>query len=171
MFIELYIPKWLSLVQRQRLNGQISTIIIVAFGLRSHLFSASFHKCSRIIVCSNSNAAMGRVFNFLAEEKWKTNPAKARQLSDMKVKNDLWSSPLVTRRIHDFSATAHGSKVAVSDRLGLKQLTVSITVWSSGLSGSIRIDGVDTKDMEAFEYDAFSMVLQDGSLDHSWQSS
>lgn len=67
--------------------------------------------------------------------------------------------------IHDFSATAHaGQKVAIVEPTGAGKTTIVnlLMKFYEIDKGSIRIDGVDTKEMKLSEvHDAFSMVLQD----------
>ena len=62
--------------------------------------------------------------------------------------------------IHDFSATAHaGQKIAIVGPTGAGKTTIVnlLMKFYEIDKGSIRIDGVDTKEV----HDAFSMVLQD----------
>ena len=152
------------------LNGQISIGIIVAFMAYVRIFSQPLSQIAQgITSLQQANSAMGRVFEFLAEEEMKDESHKARQLSDMKgqVVFDRVSFGYTPDRtiIHDFSATAHaGQKVAIVGPTGAGKTTIVnlLMKFYEIDKGSIRIDGVDTKDMKRSEvHDAFSMVLQD----------
>ena len=152
------------------LNGQISIGIIVAFMAYVRIFSQPLSQIAQgITSLQQANSAMGRVFEFLAEEEMKDESHKARQLSDMKgqVVFDRVSFGYTPERtiIHDFSATAHaGQKVAIVGPTGAGKTTIVnlLMKFYEIDKGSIRIDGVDTKDMKRSEvHDAFSMVLQD----------
>ena len=152
------------------LNGHISIGIIVAFMAYVRIFSQPLSQIAQGITSfQQASAAMGRVFEFLAEEEMEDESHKERQLSDMKgqVVFDRVSFGYTPERtiIHDFSATAHaGQKVAIVGPTGAGKTTiVNLLMKFYELDkGSIRIDGVDTKDMKRSEvHDAFSMVLQD----------
>jgi len=152
------------------LNGQISIGIIVAFMAYVRIFSQPLSQIAQgITSLQQASAAMGRVFEFLAEEEMEDESHKERQLSDMKgqVVFDRVSFGYTPERtiIHDFSATAHaGQKVAIVGPTGAGKTTIVnllMKFYEIG-KGSIRIDGVDTKEMKRSEvHDAFSMVLQD----------
>ena len=152
------------------LNGQISIGIIVAFMAYVRIFSQPLSQIAQGITnLQQASAAMGRVFEFLAEEEMEDESHKARQLSDMKgqVVFDRVSFGYTPERtiIHDFSATAHaGQKVAIVGPTGAGKTTIVnlLMKFYEIDKGSIRIDGVDTKEMKRSEvHDAFSMVLQD----------
>ena len=152
------------------LNGQISIGIIVAFMAYVRIFSQPLSQIAQgITSLQQANSAMGRVFEFLAEEEMKDESHKARQLSDMKgqVVFDRVSFGYTPERtiIHDFSAIAHaGQKVAIVGPTGAGKTTIVnlLMKFYEIDKGSIRIDGVDTKEMKRSEvHDAFSMVLQD----------
>ena len=152
------------------LNGQISIGIIVAFMAYVRIFSQPLSQIAQEITSlQQASAAMGRVFEFLAEEEMEDESHKERQLSDMKgqVVFDRVSFGYTPERtiIHDFSATAHaGQKVAIVGPTGAGKTTIVnlLMKFYEIDKGSIRIDGVDTKDMKRSEvHDAFSMVLQD----------
>ena len=152
------------------LNGQISIGIIVAFMAYVRIFSQPLSQIAQgITSLQQASVAMGRVFEFLAEEEMEDESHKERQLSDMKgqVVFDRVSFGYTPERtiIHDLSATAHaGQKVAIVGPTGAGKTTiVNLLMKFYELDkGSIRIDGVDTKDMKRSEvHDAFSMVLQD----------
>ena len=152
------------------LNGQISIGIIVAFMAYVRIFSQPLSQIAQgITSLQQVSAAMGRVFEFLAEEEMEDESHKERQLSDMKgqVVFDRVSFGYTPERtiIHDFSATAHaGQKVAIVGPTGAGKTTIVnlLMKFYEIDKGSIRIDGVDTKDMKRSEvHDVFSMVLQD----------
>ena len=152
------------------LNGQISIGIIVAFMAYVRIFSQPLSQIAQgITSLQQASAAMGRVFEFLAEEEMEDESHKERQLSDMKgqVVFDRVSFGYTPERtiIHDFSAMAHaGQKVAIVGPTGAGKTTIVnlLMKFYEIDKGSIRIDGVDTKEMKRSEvHDAFSMVLQD----------
>ena len=152
------------------LNGQISIGIIVAFMAYVRIFSQPLSQIAQgITSLQQAGVAMGRVFEFLAEDEMEDESHKERQLSDMKgqVVFDRVSFGYTPERtiIHDFSATAHaGQKVAIVGPTGAGKTTIVnlLMKFYEIDKGSIRIDGVDTKDMKRSEvHDAFSMVLQD----------
>ena len=152
------------------LNGHISIGIIVAFMAYVRIFSQPLSQIAQgITSLQQVSAAMGRVFEFLAEEEMEDESHKERQLSDMKgqVVFDRVSFAYTPERtiIYDFSATAHaGQKVAIVGPTGAGKTTIVnlLMKFYEIDKGSIRIDGVDTKEMKRSEvHDAFSMVLQD----------
>ncbi|ALD67496.1 ABC transporter [Streptococcus mitis] len=152
------------------LNGQISIGIIVAFMAYVRIFSQPLSQIAQgITSLQQTCAAMGRVFEFLGEEEMEDESHKERQLSDMKgqVVFDRVSFGYTPERtiINDFSATAHaGQKVAIVGPTGAGKTTIVnlLMKFYEIDKGSIRIDGVDTKEMKRSEvHDAFSMVLQD----------
>ena len=152
------------------LNGQISIGIIVAFMAYVRIFSQPLSQIAQgITSLQQASAAMSRVFEFLGEEEMEDESHKERQLSDMKgqVVFDRVSFAYTPERtvIHDFSATAHaGQKVAIVGPTGAGKTTIVnlLMKFYEIDKGSIRIDGVDTKEMKRSEvHDAFSMVLQD----------
>ena len=152
------------------LNGQISIGIIVAFMAYVRIFSQPLSQIAQgITSLQQTSAAMGRVFEFLGEEEMEDESHKERQLSDMKgqVAFDRVSFGYTPERtiIHDFSATAHaGQKVAIVGPTGAGKTTIInlLMKFYEIDKGSIRIDGVDTKEMKRSEvHDAFSMVFQD----------
>ena len=152
------------------LNGQISIGIIVAFMAYVRIFSQPLSQIAQgITSLQQASAAMERVFEFLAEEEMEDESHKERQLSDMKgqvVFDRVFFGYTPERTIiHDFSATAHaGQKVAIVGPTGAGKTTIVnlLMKFYEVDKGSIRIDGVDTKEMKRSEvHDAFSMVLQD----------
>lgn len=152
------------------LNGHISIGIIVAFMAYVRIFSQPLSQIAQgITSLQQASAAMGRVFEFLDEEEMADESHKERQLTNMKgeVVFDQVSFGYTPERtiIHDFSATAHaGQKVAIVGPTGAGKTTIVnlLMKFYEIDKGSIRIDGVDTKDIKRSEvHDAFSMVLQD----------
>ena len=152
------------------LNGHISIGIIVAFMAYVRIFSQPLSQIAQgITSLQQASAAMGRVFEFLGEAEMQDESHKERQLSKMKgeVVFDHVSFGYTPERtiIHDFSATAHaGQKVAIVGPTGAGKTTIVnlLMKFYEIDKGSIRIDGVDTKNMTRSEvHDAFSMVLQD----------
>ena len=152
------------------LNGQISIGIIVAFMAYVRIFSQPLSQIAQgITSLQQASAAMGHVFEFLGEEEMEDESHKERQLSAMRgqVVFDRVSFGYTPERtiIHDFSATAHaGQKVAIVGPTGAGKTTIVnlLMKFYEIDKGSIRIDGVDTKEMKRSEvHDAFSMVLQD----------
>ena len=152
------------------LNEHISIGIIVAFMAYVRIFSQPLSQIAQgITSLQQASVAMGRVFEFLAEEEMEDESHKARQLSNMKgqVVFDRLSFGYTPERtiIHDFSAAAHaGQKVAIVGPTGAGKTTIVnlLMKFYEIDKGSIRIDGVDSKEMKRSEvHDAFSMVLQD----------
>ena len=152
------------------LNGHISIGIIVAFMAYVRIFSQPLSQIAQgITSLQQASAAMGRVFEFLDEEEMADESHKERQLTNMKgevVFNQVSFGYTPERTIiHDFSATAHaGQKVAIVGPTGAGKTTIVnlLMKFYEIDKGSIRIDGVDTKDIKRSEvHDAFSMVLQD----------
>lgn len=152
------------------LNGHISIGIIVAFMAYVRIFSQPLSQIAQgITSLQQASAAMGRVFEFLDEEEMEDESHKERQLTNMKgeVVFDRVSFGYTPERtiIHDFSATARaGQKVAIVGPTGAGKTTIVnlLMKFYEIDQGSIRIDGVDTKEMKRSEvHDAFSMVLQD----------
>ena len=152
------------------LNGHISIGIIVAFMAYVRIFSQPLSQIAQgITSLQQASAAMGRVFEFLDEEEMEDESHKERQLTKMKgeVVFEQVSFGYTPERtiIHDFSATAHaGQKVAIVGPTGAGKTTIVnlLMKFYEIDKGSIRIDGVNTKNMTRSEvHDAFSMVLQD----------
>ena len=152
------------------LEGHISIGIIVAFMVYVRTFSQPLSQIAQgITSLQQASAAMTRVFEFLGEAEMEDESHKGRQLTSMKgqVVFDRVSFGYTPERtiIHDFSATARaGQKVAIVGPTGAGKTTIVnlLMKFYEIDKGSIRIDGVDTKDMTRSEvHDAFSMVLQD----------
>ena len=152
------------------LEGHISIGIIVAFMVYVRTFSQPLSQIAQGITnLQQASAAMTRVLEFLAEAEMQDESHKEKQLTNMKgeVIFDRVSFGYTPERtiIHDFSATARaGQKIAIVGPTGAGKTTiVNLLMKFYELDkGSIRIDGVDTKDMTRSEvHDAFSMVLQD----------
>ena len=152
------------------LEGHISIGIIVAFMVYVRTFSQPLSQIAQgVTSLQQASAAMTRVFEFLGEAEMEDESHKEKQLTNMKgeVIFDRVSFGYTPERtiIHDFSATAHaGQKVAIVGPTGAGKTTIVnlLMKFYEIDKGSIRIDGVDTKDMTRSEvHDAFSMVLQD----------
>ena len=152
------------------LEGHISIGIIVAFMVYVRTFSQPLSQIAQGITnLQQASAAMTRVFEFLGEAEMEDESHKERQLTGMKgeVVFDQVSFGYTPEKtiIHDFSATAHaGQKIAIVGPTGAGKTTIVnlLMKFYEIDKGSIRIDGVDTKDMTRSEvHDAFSMVLQD----------
>ena len=152
------------------LEGHISIGIIVAFMVYVRTFSQPLSQIAQgITSLQQASAAMTRVFEFLGEAEMEDESHKETQLSGMKgeVVFDQVSFGYTPERtiIHDFSATAHaGQKIAIVGPTGAGKTTIVnlLMKFYEIDKGSIRIDGVDTKEMKRSEvHDAFSMVLQD----------
>ena len=152
------------------LEGHISIGIIVAFMVYVRTFSQPLSQIAQGITnLQQASAAMTRVFEFLGEAEMEDESHKEKQLTNMKgeVIFDRVSFGYTPERtiIHDFSATARaGQKVAIVGPTGAGKTTIVnlLMKFYEIDQGSIRIDGVDTKDTTRSEvHDAFSMVLQD----------
>jgi len=152
------------------LEGNISIGIIVAFMVYVRTFSQPLSQIAQgITSLQQASAAMTRVFEFLSEAEMEDESHKETQLTNMKgqVVFDRVAFGYTPEKtiIHDFSATAHaGQKVAIVGPTGAGKTTIVnlLMKFYEIDKGSIRIDGVDTKEMKRSEvHDAFSMVLQD----------
>ncbi|MGT2949972.1 ABC transporter [Streptococcus cuniculi] len=143
---------------------------IVAFMVYVRIFSQPLSQIAQgLTVLQSASAAMGRVFEFLAEPEMEDEQDKPQQLQA--IKGDVTFehvsfgySPDKTI-IHDFSATAKaGQKIAIVGPTGAGKTTIVnlLMKFYEINQGRILIDGVDTKTMKRSEvHDAFSMVLQD----------
>ncbi|MBM7642899.1 ABC transporter ATP-binding protein [Streptococcus loxodontisalivarius] len=151
-------------------DGKITMGTIVAFMTYVRIFSQPLSQLAQAITqMQSANAAMGRVFEFLAEEEMLDESAKTKQLQDPKGQVDFQDvffgyNPDKTI-IHDFTAQAKpGQKVAIVGPTGAGKTTIVnlLMKFYEINSGKIAIDGVDIKDMTRDEvHDQFSMVLQD----------
>lgn len=152
------------------LNGDVTMGTIVAFMVYVRIFSQPLSQIAQGITnLQQASAAMGRVFEFLAEPEMENDEHKAQQLTTLKGdvafdKVFFGYNPDRTI-IHDFSAKAKaGQKIAIVGPTGAGKTTIVnlLMKFYEIEKGRITIDGVDTKQMKRSEvHDAFSMVLQD----------
>ena len=152
------------------LNGDVTMGTIVAFMVYVRIFSQPLSQIAQgITTLQQASAAMGRVFEFLAEHEMENDEHKAQQLTTLKGdvafdKVFFGYNPDRTI-IHDFSANAKaGQKIAIVGPTGAGKTTIVnlLMKFYEIDKGRITIDGVDTKQMKRSEvHDAFSMVLQD----------
>lgn len=123
---------------------------------------------------SSASAASGRVYEFLSEKVLDDDSKKPLRLLDkgkevikgeVEFRNVCFSYDPSREIIHDFSAkVAPGSKVAIVGPTGAGKTTMVnlLMRFYETSSGSISVDGVDTKNMSRSEiHDIFGMVLQD----------
>ena len=152
------------------LNGDVTMGTIVAFMVYVRTFSQPLSQIAQgIATLQQASAAMGRVFEFLAEPEMENDEHKAQQLTTLKGdvafdKVFFGYNPDRTI-IHDFSANAKaGQKIAIVGPTGAGKTTIVnlLMKFYEIDKGRITIDGVDTKQMKRSEvHDAFSMVLQE----------
>ena len=152
------------------LNGDVTMGTIVAFMVYVRIFSQPLSQIAQgITILQQASAAMGRVFEFLAEPEMENDEHKAQQLTTLKGdvafdKVFFGYNPDRTI-IHDFSANAKaGQKIAIVGPTGAGKTTIVnlLMKFYEIEKGRITIDGIDTKQMKRSEvHDAFSMVLQD----------
>lgn len=152
------------------INGSISMGTIVAFMVYVRIFSQPLSQIAQgITTLQSASAAMGRVFEFLAEEDMEDDSHKLQQLTNVKghvqFKDVFFGYNPDKTIIHDFSAEAKaGQKIAIVGPTGAGKTTIVnlLMKFYDIERGQIMIDGVDIKDMQRSEvHDAFSMVLQD----------
>ena len=152
------------------INGSISMGTIVAFMVYVRIFSQPLSQIAQgITTLQSASAAMGRVFEFLAEEDMEDDSHKFQQLTNVKghvqFKDVFFGYNPDKTIIHDFSAEAKaGQKIAIVGPTGAGKTTIVnlLMKFYDIERGQIMIDGVDIKDMQRSEvHDAFSMVLQD----------
>lgn len=152
------------------LNGDVTMGTIVAFMVYVRIFSQPLSQIAQgITTLQQASAAMGRVFEFLAEPEMENDEHKAQQLTTLKgdvAFDKVFFSYNPDRTIiHDFSANAKaGQKIAIVGPTGAGKTTIVnlLMKFYEIDKGRITIDGVDTKQMKRSEvHDAFSMVLQD----------
>ena len=152
------------------INGSTTMGTIVAFMVYVRIFSQPLSQIAQgITTLQSASAAMGRVFEFLAEEDMEDDSHKLQALTE--VKGDVHFEDVFfgynqdKTIIHDFSAQAKaGQKVAIVGPTGAGKTTiVNLLMKFYDIDhGRITIDGIDTKEMTRSEvHDAFSMVLQD----------
>ena len=152
------------------INGSISMGTIVAFMVYVRIFSQPLSQIAQgITTLQSASAAMGRVFEFLAEEDMEDDSHKLQQLTNVKghvqFKDIFFGYNPDKTIIHDFSAEAKaGQKIAIVGPTGAGKTTIVnlLMKFYDIERGQIMIDGVDIKNMQRSEvHDAFSMVLQD----------
>ncbi|VEE13014.1 ABC multidrug transporter [Streptococcus anginosus] len=152
------------------LNGDVTMGTIVAFMVYVRTFSQPLSQIAQgITTLQQASAAMGRVFEFLAEPEMENDEHKAQQLTTLKgdvaFDNVFFGYNPDRTIIHDFSANAKaGQKIAIVGPTGAGKTTIVnlLMKFYEIDKGRITIDGVDTKQMKRSEvHDAFSMVLQD----------
>ncbi len=152
------------------INGSISMGTIVAFMVYVRIFSQPLSQIAQgITTLQSASAAMGRVFEFLAEADMEDDSHKLQQLTNVKghvqFKDVFFGYNPDKTIIHDFSAEAKaGQKIAIVGPTGAGKTTIVnlLMKFYDIERGKIMIDGVDIKDMQRSEvHDAFSMVLQD----------
>ena len=152
------------------INGSISMGTIVAFMVYVRIFSQPLSQIAQgITTLQSASAAMGRVFEFLAEEDMEDDSHKLQQLTNVKghvqFKDVFFGYNPDKTIIHDFSAEAKaGQKIAIVGPTGAGKTTIVnlLMKFYDIERGQIMIDDVDIKDMQRSEvHDAFSMVLQD----------
>ena len=152
------------------LNGDVTMGTIVAFMVYVRTFSQPLSQIAQgITTLQQASAAMGRVFEFLAEAEMENDEHKSQQLTTLKgdvtFDNVFFGYNPDRTIIHDFSAKAKaGQKIAIVGPTGAGKTTIVnlLMKFYEIEKGWITIDGVDTKQMKRSEvHDAFSMVLQD----------
>ena len=152
------------------LNGDVTMGTIVAFMVYVRIFSQPLSQIAQgITTLQQASAAMGRVFEFLAEPEMENDEHKSQQLTilkgDVTFDNVFFGYNPDRTIIHDFSANAKaGQKIAIVGPTGAGKTTIVnlLMKFYEIDKGRITIDGVDTKQMKRSEvHDAFSMVLQD----------
>ena len=152
------------------LNGDVTMGTIVAFMVYVRTFSQPLSQIAQgITTLQQASAAMGRVFEFLAEPEMENDEHKSQQLATLKgdvtFDNVFFGYNPDRTIIHDFSAKAKaGQKIAIVGPTGAGKTTIVnlLMKFYEIEKGRITIDGIDTKQMKRSEvHDAFSMVLQD----------
>ena len=152
------------------LNGDVTMGTIVAFMVYVRTFSQPLSQIAQgITTLQQASAAMGRVFEFLAEPEMENDEHKSQQLTTLKgdvtFDNVFFGYNPDRTIIHDFSAKAKaGQKIAIVGPTGAGKTTIVnlLMKFYEIEKGRITIDGIDIKQMKRSEvHDAFSMVLQD----------
>ena len=152
------------------LNGDVTMGTIVAFMVYVRTFSQPLSQIAQgITTLQQASAAMGRVFEFLAEPEMENDEHKSQQLATLKgdvtFDNVFFGYNPDRTIIHDFSAKAKaGQKIAIVGPTGAGKTTIVnlLMKFYEIEKGRITIDGIDAKQMKRSEvHDAFSMVLQD----------
>lgn len=152
-------------------NGKISFGVIVAFIMYVRFFTQPLSQIAQGMQAMQSAAAAGeRVFEFLEAEEMEDESQKAIEINDVKgyvefehVHFGYEDSDRII--INDFSAKIEpGQKIAIVGPTGAGKTTlVNLLMRFHEInSGSIKIDGVSTKDMKREDvHGMFCMVLQD----------
>ncbi|MBP2624013.1 ABC transporter ATP-binding protein [Streptococcus oricebi] len=152
------------------INGHATIGTIVAFMIFVRTFSQPLSQMAQgLTTLQSAQAAMGRVFEFLAEPEMEDDSHKEQAFSTIKGQvdfQDVFFGYSKDRTIiHDFSAQAQaGQKIAIVGPTGAGKTTIVnlLMKFYEIDRGAIKIDGVNIKDMKRSEvHDAFSMVLQD----------
>ena len=155
------------------LNGHITIGVIVAFMIYVRLFTQPLSQITQAFTSLQSaQAAMQRVFSFLAEDEVVDDTDKRQDLSGTKgnVEFDNVEFGYLPNQkiIHDFSMKAKaGQKVAIVGPTGSgKTTTVNLLMRFYDMnSGKITIDGVNIADMKRSDVrKQFDMVLQEAWL-------
>jgi len=152
------------------MNGSIGFGVIVSFMIYVRLFTNPLSQIAQTLTQLQSTAAAGeRVFDLLEETELEDEANKPEQKIELKgnveFENIKFGYTLDKEIIHGFSASVKsGEKVALVGPTGAGKTTiVNLLMRFYELnSGSIKIDGVDIKDMTREQlHDLFGMVLQD----------
>lgn len=153
------------------MNGKIGFGVIVAFMMYVRYFTQPLSQIAQAMQSLQSAAAAGeRVFEFLEAEEMEDESNKTAKLTQVKgtvefdhVKFGYEDSDEII--IHDFSAVAKpGQKIAIVGPTGAGKTTMVnlLMRFHEIQGGTIRIDGVSTKDMTREDvHNQFCMVLQD----------
>ena len=161
------------LMSKQTAGVTLGTI--TAFLSYVNLFQSPLTQIAQSLNSLQSATASGkRVFEFLGEKEMEDETSKARQFDENgkeTIKGEVVFDHVYfgydenREIIHDFSAVVKpGMKVAIVGPTGAGKTTmVNLLMRFYDINkGSIKIDGVDVKDMSRAEiHDIFAMVLQD----------
>lgn len=151
-------------------NGTLELGAISAFLLYIRYFTQPLTSLAQVATQMQSAAAASeRVFEFLDQKELESEPDKLTEIKDFKgnvefdhVKFGYTKDKVI---IKDFSAKIKaGQKVAIVGPTGAGKTTLVnlLMRFYETDSGSIKIDGVDTKDLTRDAvHNLFSMVLQD----------
>lgn len=152
------------------LNGHITIGVIVAFMIYVRLFTQPLSQITQAFTSLQSaQAAMRRVFSFLAEDEVTENSQSSQTISGTKgnveFDNVEFGYLPGQKIIKNFSLKAKaGQKIAIVGPTGSgKTTTVNLLMRFYDMnSGKIKIDGVDITDMKRSEVrKQFDMVLQE----------